>query len=339
MADQRYLYTENACGAGHPTVTDNINRLALVEHNNDGTHKKTINITNETTPARTFSIATRDAVGAWPVPYFRPNTTNTTIAFDIMPNGTPAENGTNGYAWFDVIDADASATNPAMTAARVANRSTHIEFGSRSYNGASLKKLALAIEGDPVLAIQTTKDISFGDSTGINGQRYFTFTNYSNGASAYTDMQVRSDSYATKYLAMRHYSSAYSYDSSNYADKSQITAVGSDLLIESSSDVWILPGGGAYSANNNGMQVTTLATLPKVDNNQTIGSAAKRWSGAYAATIYPGAGTVKWTSGSGTPEGAVTAAVGSMYTRTDGGAGTTLYVKESGAGNTGWVSK
>jgi len=43
--------------------------------------------------------------------------------------------------------------------------------------------------------------------------------------------------------------------------------------------------------------------------------------------------------GAGTPEGAVTAAVGSTYQRTDGGAGTSFYVKESGAGNTGWVAK
>lgn len=43
--------------------------------------------------------------------------------------------------------------------------------------------------------------------------------------------------------------------------------------------------------------------------------------------------------GTGTPEGAVTAAIGSLYTRADGGAGTTLYVKESGSGNTGWVAK
>jgi hypothetical protein len=41
---------------------------------------------------------------------------------------------------------------------------------------------------------------------------------------------------------------------------------------------------------------------------------------------------------SGTPEGAVTAPVGSLFLRTDGGTGTTLYVKESGTGNTGWVA-
>lgn len=50
-------------------------------------------------------------------------------------------------------------------------------------------------------------------------------------------------------------------------------------------------------------------------------------------------GTARWTSGTGSPEGVVTAPVGSLYTRTDGGAGTTLYVKESGTGNTGWAAK
>jgi hypothetical protein len=35
----------------------------------------------------------------------------------------------------------------------------------------------------------------------------------------------------------------------------------------------------------------------------------------------------------------VTAGIGSIYSRTDGGANTSLYVKESGSGNTGWVAK
>lgn len=42
--------------------------------------------------------------------------------------------------------------------------------------------------------------------------------------------------------------------------------------------------------------------------------------------------------GSGSPEGAVTGTVGQVYERTDGGAGTSVYVKESGSGNTGWVA-
>jgi hypothetical protein len=51
------------------------------------------------------------------------------------------------------------------------------------------------------------------------------------------------------------------------------------------------------------------------------------------------ANTVIWLTGNNTPEGAITASVGSLFLRTNGGAGTTLYVKESGAGNTGWVAK
>ncbi len=43
--------------------------------------------------------------------------------------------------------------------------------------------------------------------------------------------------------------------------------------------------------------------------------------------------------GSGDPEGNVTAGVGSLYLRTSGGSLTTLYVKESGTGNTGWIGK
>lgn len=43
--------------------------------------------------------------------------------------------------------------------------------------------------------------------------------------------------------------------------------------------------------------------------------------------------------GSGSPEGVVTAIVGSTYRRTDGSTGTSFYVKESGTGNTGWVAK
>jgi len=39
--------------------------------------------------------------------------------------------------------------------------------------------------------------------------------------------------------------------------------------------------------------------------------------------------------GSGSPEGVVTAPIGAIYHRTNGGAATSLYVKESGAGNTG----
>jgi hypothetical protein len=50
-------------------------------------------------------------------------------------------------------------------------------------------------------------------------------------------------------------------------------------------------------------------------------------------------GTRKIVWCTGTPEGAISAGIGSLALRMDGGANTTLYVKESGTGNTGWVAK
>lgn len=52
-----------------------------------------------------------------------------------------------------------------------------------------------------------------------------------------------------------------------------------------------------------------------------------------------GNGTTGVVTGSASPESSITAPVGWLYLRTGGGASTTLYVKESGTGNTGWVAK
>jgi hypothetical protein len=53
----------------------------------------------------------------------------------------------------------------------------------------------------------------------------------------------------------------------------------------------------------------------------------------------PGGGTAPVTlflRGMGSPEGSITAGAGSLYQREDGRAGTSLYVKETSSGNTGW---
>lgn len=45
-------------------------------------------------------------------------------------------------------------------------------------------------------------------------------------------------------------------------------------------------------------------------------------------------------TGEGSPEGVITGSPPDIYLNKSGGAGTTLYVKESGIGtNTGWVAK
>lgn len=44
-------------------------------------------------------------------------------------------------------------------------------------------------------------------------------------------------------------------------------------------------------------------------------------------------------TGYGTPEGAIPADIGKIYLRRDGSTSTTLYVKTSGTGDTGWTAK
>jgi parallel beta-helix repeat protein len=59
------------------------------------------------------------------------------------------------------------------------------------------------------------------------------------------------------------------------------------------------------------------------------------WNGA-VMWHYGGTGIM---AGSGSPEGVQSASSGSVFLRRDGGSAQTLYVKESGAGSTGWVGK
>jgi hypothetical protein len=75
------------------------------------------------------------------------------------------------------------------------------------------------------------------------------------------------------------------------------------------------------------------STLCNTSGNLNVGSG----SNAAELILHNGARVL---TGTGTPEGAVTGSVGDIFTRDDGGAGTTLYIKESGAAtNTGWVGK
>jgi len=65
---------------------------------------------------------------------------------------------------------------------------------------------------------------------------------------------------------------------------------------------------------------------------------ATAWTGAVGVPLTRQ--TSGLLSGLGTPLGVVVANIGSIYMRLDGGAATTLYVKESGNGaSTGWVAK
>ncbi len=78
---------------------------------------------------------------------------------------------------------------------------------------------------------------------------------------------------------------------------------------------------------------------PATDDAYKLGTPTRVWSEIHATEYNVGASGPVLISGSGSPETAVTAIVGSIFMRTDGGASTSIYVKESGTGNTGWVAK
>ncbi len=88
----------------------------------------------------------------------------------------------------------------------------------------------------------------------------------------------------------------------------------------------------------NGGQVTVgTMTTPAATTAFSISGGDVAVATAGRGILLPGG--ISWTSGAGSPEGVVTAPIGSLYSRSDGGVLTSLYVKQSGSGNTGWAGK
>lgn len=90
--------------------------------------------------------------------------------------------------------------------------------------------------------------------------------------------------------------------------------------------------------------VVTWANHAAVDRR--FARVARNWISPGKAIVYGGstgasdptaAPSIRW--GTGSPEGTQAGVVSSVWYRTDGGTATTMYVKESGTGSTGWVAK
>ncbi|HEY3804348.1 MAG TPA: hypothetical protein VGL61_17145 [Kofleriaceae bacterium] len=88
-------------------------------------------------------------------------------------------------------------------------------------------------------------------------------------------------------------------------------------------------------------QVQNLAVFNgPITASHTPASISATGSISASAVHIGGANGPVWSTGTGNPNGSIVGSVGDMFTRTDGGAGSTLYVKESGADTSaGWVAK
>jgi len=93
-----------------------------------------------------------------------------------------------------------------------------------------------------------------------------------------------------------------------------------------------------------GLNTAELSSLNATSGNLlNVRNAANSGAGSLSVSaLFPNGGAPGNSgvyAGSGSPEGVLTAAIGSIYLRSDGGASASFYVKESGSGNTGWVAK
>jgi hypothetical protein len=138
-----------------------------------------------------------------------------------------------------------------------------------------------------------------------------------------------------------------------------ITTLGTSILKRDSGDLFY--GVDVDDANNGGFQFFKDGVLRwslMITSSETLEIRRFNSSGTFQATTIqadPASNAVTLVgrlaalsfstngalilSGTGSPESVQVAGVGSIYQRTDGGASTSLYVKESGTGATGWVAK
>lgn len=110
-----------------------------------------------------------------------------------------------------------------------------------------------------------------------------------------------------------------------------LTVSGATASIAASGTTTVgnLTAGGNFTVNS-GSTVTIGSSTTFSNGNTTT----------FSGPLAIGTGSApSLRSGTGTPEGTVTAPPGSLYLNTAGGAGTSLYVKQSGTGNTGWIGK
>lgn len=100
----------------------------------------------------------------------------------------------------------------------------------------------------------------------------------------------------------------------------------------------VLIGGGSSSANT----ATKVETYAASDSTTVTGTAMTRVN-TTGLDILTGtlrfASTTELSRGTASPEGVVSAPVGSLFLNASGGAGSVLFIKESGAGANGWVGK
>lgn len=179
--------------------------------------------------------------------------------------------------------------------------------------------------------VQTPAAAGFGDVL-LNGFKH-------NGPFKLDDVQVASQESTYQWSQTRRVS-LISIDSSmiKTANLNMDDNSGSSIIGRDASGTVVFARDTGSGAPVVHLVVTDGTIYPFASGTMLLGNASNFFSQMRATQFITGAGA-SLRGGEGSPEGVVTAVVGSLYSRIDGGAGTSLYVKQSGTGNTGWVAK
>lgn len=111
------------------------------------------------------------------------------------------------------------------------------------------------------------------------------------------------------------------------------TSAGTEITFDAGSSTCALINVSINTVTNSGSFLTEYNSISSASaDSLTAGRRAFKF-GIDTAIFSTGCAIY---SGSGTPEGAVAAPVCSVFLRTNGGADSTMYLKTSGSGNTGW---
>lgn len=110
-------------------------------------------------------LSQRTAITSEPVPTLRPATSNTPIAFDVMPNGAP---GVTAIAWVDICDADCYASTSApVNFLHLAANSTALQIASSSLYGGTGKPLTFLYGATEIFRYNAT-----GLGVGVGGNAF-----------------------------------------------------------------------------------------------------------------------------------------------------------------------
>lgn len=269
-----------------------------------------------------------------------------------LPPGTAAVAGATASAsdvnsrFSDIETALNAVAHPSFTQTWAATQSLSdsaaIRFGtgadwSMDFDATDLRLVGTA--GDYIIRLPTTKVLRIQDSAGQNILRVFEANRGPSSGNAATisgTLQVEDGQ-----ITVAHTTST-SAIVLRAADATTAARVGFQAADE--GDRWAIE---ADDSDETGSDAGTDFQIKSYGDDDVLDTpVAMKITRADRAVQFGGTQVkigggsgVLWQSGSGSPEGSVTAPVGSFYSRTDGSTGTSFYVKESGSGNTGWVAK